>query len=186
MLTPLSSLKVTKHHIPRHALIPNSSITSKPLYIYHGAFTPPPSTSKSQFKSTVTAHLKKIGVIEPQWTYTMYSISHFHSTTHEVLVILSGSARLLFGGEDNPGKVETVVKKGDVIVHPAGVSHRLLEDLRGEGGTFEMLGCYPVGGQQWDMFYGREGEEGVWERIGGLGWFERDPVYGDVGPVLED
>ena len=73
-----------------------------------------------------------------------------------------------------------VLKKGDVAVVPAGVGHQLLEDL--EGG-FEMVGSYP-GGRSWDMCYGVEGEEGRMEGIKGLGWFERDPIYGDEGPVL--
>ncbi|KAK5175523.1 uncharacterized protein LTR77_000662 [Saxophila tyrrhenica] len=102
-------------------------------------------------------------------------------TSHEVLGISSGRARLCFGHEDNPKRVEEVLEQGDVIVIPAGVAHRLLEDL--EGG-FEMVGCYPRG-CSWDMCYGREGEEAKVKGIGGLGWFERDPVYGDEGPVLE-
>ena len=69
--------------------------------------------------------------------------------------------------------------RGDVVVVPAGVGHRLLEDL---DGGFEMVGSYPVG-CGWDMCYG--GEEGVEGRIRALGWFERDPVYGDQGPVLD-
>ena len=40
-----------------------------------------------------------------------------------------------------------VLEKGDVIVMPAGVSHKRLEDL--EGG-FQMVGSYPVG-SNWDM-----------------------------------
>lgn len=72
-------------------------------------------------------------------------------------------------------------QKGDVLVVPAGVSHRLWEDL--EGG-FQMVGCYPEA-FSWDMCYGRPGEEGVEERIKGLRWFQRDPVYGDQGPVLD-
>lgn len=71
------------------------------------------------------------------------------------------------------------VTKGDVIVIPAGVSHRLMEDL--EGG-FQMVGCYP-NGCNWDMC--ENGDEGKTKAIEGLGWFERDPVYGDEGPALE-
>lgn len=74
------------------------------------------------------------------------------------------------------------MEKGDVVVVPAGVGHRLLEDL--EGG-FEMVGSYPTG-KNWDMCYGKEGEEGKVDGIKKLGWFERDPVYGDEGPVLGD
>ena len=80
--------------------------------------------------------------------------------------------------------MEVEVGRGDVVVVPAGVGHRLLEDLSDgpPGGGFEMVGSYPVG-CGWDMCYG--GEEGVEERIRGLKWFERDPVYGDQGPALD-
>ena len=77
----------------------------------------------------------------------MYDFDHFHSTSHEVLGIASGKARLCFGHEENPQRVVEVLEKGDMIVMPAGVSHRILEDL--EGG-FQMVGSYPVG-SNWDM-----------------------------------
>ncbi|KAJ3528828.1 hypothetical protein NM688_g7941 [Phlebia brevispora] len=176
VLTPLASLKVSRHQIPKHGLVPNTSIHNKPLLIYTTAF---PSPSASQVES----HLRSVGVFEPQWRYTMYSKSHFHSTTHEFLVVTSGSARVLLGGEGNPGAVETEVKAGDAILVPAGVSHRLLVDY----GGFEMVGSYPVGATKWDMCYGRQGEdtEGIEKRIRALGWFERDPLYGEEGPALD-
>ncbi|TFK47408.1 cupin domain-containing protein [Heliocybe sulcata] len=176
ILTSLPSLKVTKHFIARHGLVPNSSATSKPMLIYHSVFSP------SATKSSISAHLSKTNVIEPHWTYSMYPTSHFHSTTHEVLIILRGSARLLFGGEANPEKVETDVCKGDAIVLPAGMAHRLVED---KSGDFQMLGCYPVGAARWDMCYGKEGEGDVEGRIKDLKWFEKDPLYGSEGPALE-
>ena len=109
----------------------------------------------------------------------MYSQSHFHSTSHEVLCIASGSAKCCFGHEDNPDRVEPVLSKGDVVVVPAGVSHRLLEDY----GGFQMVGSYPKG-CNWDMCYGREGEEEKSKSISKLGWFEKDPIYGSEGPSL--
>lgn len=87
---------------------------------------------------------------------------------------------MCFGGEENPGKVEPVVQKGDVVVVPAGVGHRLLQDLDGE---FEMVGAYPKG-VTWDMCYGKEGEEDKVKSIEKLGWFDKDPVYGDSGPAI--
>ncbi|KAG8987638.1 hypothetical protein FRB94_001609 [Tulasnella sp. JGI-2019a] len=138
----LSSLRVSRHFIPWHTRIPNTSITQKSLLIYHSAF------QKTSSASAIESHLNKVGVVEPQWRYTMYSTSHFHSTTHEVLAISSGRARLLFGGEGNPKNVEAEVIKGDAIIIPAGVAHRLVEDL--EGG-FEMVGSYPKGVVKWDM-----------------------------------
>ena len=109
----------------------------------------------------------------------MYSQNHFHSTTHEVLCIASGSAKCCFGGEDNDGRIESVLERGDVVIVPAGVGHRLLEDR----GGFQMVGSYPIG-KNWDMCYGRAGEEEKVKDIAGLGWFSRDPVYGDEGPAL--
>ncbi len=139
-LTSLKDLKVMKYQIPSHGLVPNTSIQNKPLMIYKSTFGS--AINASQMES----HLNLIGVVTPQWRYTMYSFDHFHSTSHEVLCIASGKAKLCFGHEENPKKVEQVLEKGDVIVMPAGVSHRLLEDLQG---GFQMVGCYPVG-SNWD------------------------------------
>lgn len=111
----------------------------------------------------------------------MYSTSHFHSTAHEVLCVASGKAQLCFGCDDNPQRVEAVVEEGDVIVVPAGVAHRLVKDLTG---AFNMVGSYPRG-NSWDMCYGKEGEEEKMKGIASLGWFARDPIYGDNGPTLE-
>jgi uncharacterized protein YjlB len=176
-LAPLSSLKISSHQIPAYKLTPNTSIQQKPLLIYHSAF--PDSVTAS----AIEKHLKEIDVVTPQWRYTMYSTAHFHSTTHEVLVVSQGKAKLCFGGEQNDGRVEQEVGKGDVIVVPAGVGHRLLEDLSGADG-FEMVGSYPKS-KEWDMCYGKAGEEKKVEGISKLGWFQRDPVYGDEGPVLD-
>jgi len=175
-ITPLKDLRITSHQIPAFDLIPNTSIQRKPLLIYHAAFHPSATSA-----SGIEAHLTTVGVVTPQWRYTMYSTTHFHSTSHEVLCVAAGKAKLCFGAEDNPKRVEPVVEKGDVVVVPAGVGHRLLEDQ--EGG-FSMVGCYPKG-KDWDMCYGKQGEEQKVKAIGDLGWFERDPIYGDQGPVLD-
>ena len=91
---------------------------------------------------------------------------------------------MTFGGPDNPGGVTVVVKKGDVIVVPAGMAHARVGDGR-QGQTCEdsflMVGSYP-GNAAWDHC---TGGEDVSERINGLGWFDLDPVYGREGPVLD-
>ncbi|KAI1701292.1 cupin domain-containing protein [Ditylenchus destructor] len=175
-LTPLSALQVLKFLIPSHNLIPNTSIQNRPLLIYKSCF--PPNSGAS----AVESHLKSVGVVSPQWRYSMYPTSHFHSTTHEVLCVVKGRALLLFGGEDNPGKVEHECKAGDVIIIPAGVAHRLLDDY---GSGYEMVGSYPVGATQWDMCYGREDEEDKVKNIRKLNWFDNDPLYGQKGPVTD-
>ncbi|KAF6791662.1 hypothetical protein CMUS01_16224 [Colletotrichum musicola] len=172
--TSLSSLRVSKHLIPAHNLLPNTSIQHKPLMIYNS------SIPSMRTASAIEAHLTSVGVVEPQWRYTMYSTSHFHSTTHEVLCISCGRAKLCFGGEGNEERVEPVVERGDVIIVPAGVSHRLVEDMDGE---FEMVGSYPKG-CHWDMCYGKHGEESKVARISKLDWFVEDPIYGADGPAV--
>ena len=108
----------------------------------------------------------------------MYSQSHFHSTSHEVLCVAAGTAKLCFGGEDNADRIEPTVRQGDVVIVPAGVAHALLEDV---DGNFTMVGSYPTG-MDWDMCYGRDGEQAKVKAIDGLKWFERDPIYGRRGP----
>lgn len=175
-ITRLEDLRVSSHQIPAVDRIPNTSIQRRPLLILHSVFHPGTPAS------TMEAHLSTVGVVDPQWRYTMYGVSHFHSTAHEVLCIASGQAKLCFGGEDNPQRVEAVVEEGDVIVVPAGVAHRLVEDLTG---SFTMVGSYPKG-TSWDMCYGKEGEEEKVKGIDGLAWFERDPIYGNQGPTLQE
>jgi uncharacterized protein YjlB len=135
----------------------------------------------------VEGHLKQIGVVAPQWRYTMYSTTQFHSTTHEVLCVVRGQARLCFGGEENPGRVTLSARPGTIMVVPAGVGHHLMYE-EGEGDeSFQMIGSYPPG-RAWDMCYGdgRKGEEEKVKQIAKLGWFDRDPIYGDEGPALRD
>ncbi|KAJ6109336.1 hypothetical protein N7486_001570 [Penicillium sp. IBT 16267x] len=171
---PASEIQITCRHIAPWGRIPNTSIQHKPLMIYHDAFNATPGELERR--------LQAVGVVKPQWTYTMYRETHFHSTTHEVLGVVAGCARLCFGGEENPERFEPVVQRGDLIIVPAGVGHRLLADEGEE--PFQMIGSYPHG-KEWDMCYGRAGEEGKVQSIQNVAWFNRDPLYGDDGPALE-
>ncbi|PWY77478.1 hypothetical protein BO70DRAFT_294579 [Aspergillus heteromorphus CBS 117.55] len=173
---PPSEITVTSRQIPKWSGIPNTSIQSKPLMIYHKAF----DASASELSS----HFKEVDEVVPQWVYSMYSETHFHSTTHEVLGVVSGRARLCFGGEGNPERFEPTVEKGDLIIVPAGVGHRLLDELDTDKERFTMVGAYPHR-KQWDMCYGESTEEDkVSRNIGGLDWFHSDPLYGKDGPAM--
>lgn len=86
-----------------------------------------------------------------------------------------------FGHESNPEKLEVIVEKGDVLIIPAGVGHKLLDDFHS---GFELVGSYPRG-MHCDMCCGKNGESGKVNGIAGLPWFEKDPVYGDDGPLLK-
>ena len=63
-----------------------------------------------------------------------------------------------------------------MIIVPAGVGHRLLDDFNS---GFEMIGSYTKG-KIWNMCYGKAGEEGR----STTSWFEKDLLYGDEGPTL--
>lgn len=68
-----------------------------------------------------------------------------------------------------------------MIIVPAGVGHRLLDDLKTD---FEMVGSCP-NGKTWDMCFGKKDEKERIKLISELGWFDKDPLYGDEGPTLE-
>lgn len=71
-LTALKDLKVLSHQIPAHGLTPNTSIQNKPLLIYKSAF---PSNANAD---EIEEHLNSVGVVSPQWRYSMFTTSHFH------------------------------------------------------------------------------------------------------------
>jgi uncharacterized protein YjlB len=111
------------------------------------------------------------------WRDGVYSFPHYHSTSHEVLGVYSGTAMLRFGGEH--GK-NVEVHAGDVIVIPAGVAHQNV----GSSDDFSVVGAYP-GGRRWDLLRGLPGERPKADRnIAGLPLPDSDPIYGSQGPLL--
>ncbi len=112
------------------------------------------------------------------WVNGVYSYHHYHSTAHEVLGVISGQARIQFGGPQG----ETVaVETGIAVVIPAGVGHC----NQGSSGDFRVVGGY-AGGRQWDMNTGKEGERPqVLQNIEGVPIPDTDPVSGTSGPLLD-
>ena len=77
------------------------------------------------------------------WKYPgIYTYGHFHSTTHECLGCAAGWMEVvMFGKAGEMIRVEA----GDVIVMPAGVSHRMVRNSEDN----LMVGGYPDG-RDWD------------------------------------
>lgn len=112
------------------------------------------------------------------WRAGLYNYQHYHSVAHEALGVYSGEAKVQFGGPAGP--VHSVTR-GDVVVIPAGVAHKLVSSA----GGFTVVGAYPRG-QSPDMQYGREGERpGVDAAIAKVPLPTADPVEGGPGSLLK-
>jgi len=112
------------------------------------------------------------------WRNGVYPFHHFHSTAHEVLGCYRGQAALQLGG---PGGPLISIACGDVIVIPAGVSHR--SEL--SSSDFAVVGSY-ANGAQWDMQSGESDDRAaITERIARVALPEADPVHGASGPLLQ-
>jgi uncharacterized protein YjlB len=108
------------------------------------------------------------------WVDGVFDFHHFHSTSHEVLAVVAGSATLELGG---PQGRAFEVAAGDVIVLPAGTGHRR---ARADGG-FTVVGAYPAGQEDYDLLRGNDPAEvaAARERIAALGPPPQDPVGGE-------
>jgi uncharacterized protein YjlB len=104
------------------------------------------------------------------WVNGVFDFHHFHSTSHEVLAVIAGSATLELGG---PQGQAFEVATGDVLVLPAGTGHRRAR----ADGAFTVVGAYPAGQEDYDLL--READDAARERIAALGPPPDDPVGGE-------
>src|SRR5919108_3640108 len=108
------------------------------------------------------------------WVDGVFDFHHFHSTSHEALAVVAGTATVELGG---PQGRAFEVATGDVLVLPAGTGHRRATDRDG----FTVVGAYPAGQEDYDLLRGDDPDEvaAARERIAGLGAPPRDPIGGD-------
>ena len=112
------------------------------------------------------------------WVNGVFPYHHYHSVSHEVLIVVGGSADVTFGG---PGGERIAVRAGDVVVIPAGVGHC----NEGSEGGFSVVGAYPRGQEGYDLRTGEEDERPeVLENIRNVPLPEADPLFGGGGPLL--
>ena len=113
------------------------------------------------------------------WVDGVFPYHHYHSTSHEVLCVVGGSASIAFGGPE--GEV-VEVEAGDVVVIPAGVGHK----NEGSSRDFSVIGAYPRGQENCDVLTGDEDERPrALERIRNLPLPETDPLHCARGPLVE-
>lgn len=169
-LPPIQKLNIIRNIIPENGNFPNNA--RLPLLLYHQVFpaTESVDTMKEILESNSWSNF---------WVDSILEEHHYHSTAHEVLVALEGSARVEFGG---PNGITLMFEKGDVVVIPAGVAHKKVD----EGNGFRCLGAYSEG-NDYDMNYGKPGERPISdENIRKVRLPKTDPLYGTNGPVTKN
>jgi uncharacterized protein YjlB len=127
-------MEVTKHYLPATALMPNSP---NPILHYRGGPLDilPHENAVEKFYEMFSRN--GWGV---QWIYRYGPTqrSHYHSSAHECMAVLSGTATIRFGVADTSldmdentmgtaresGGIEIEAKPGDVFLLPAGTAHK--------------------------------------------------------------
>jgi uncharacterized protein YjlB len=169
VLTLVNRFDVEAIQIQPNGNIPNSRL---PLLVYRRAVR-----LQSDDPASIFEQLFQANGWNDSWRNGIYDDHHYHTTAHEVLGVYQGNATVNFGGEGGP---ITKVCAGDVIIIPAGVSHKNL----GASPDLGVVGAYPDG-QKVDMHYGKPEEVAKAEaNISELPMPQRDPVQGDQGPLL--
>lgn len=106
------------------------------------------------------------------WSDGIMDEHHFHSIAHEALACTEGELRVQFGGEDG---VMLTVKKGDVLLLPAGTAHKKLEATD----PHEIIGGYPINQSTYDFQYGDADDyDAIKAAIENVPHPQTDPVTG--------
>src|SRR5947209_1195719 len=105
-----AQVKLETHTFGDDGSIPNSSL---PVLIYHHALER--GADAGAYEEVFAGH-GWLGA----WRDGMFAFHHFHSTAHEVLGIVAGSAEVVLGG---PQGCHFHLVSGDVVVLPAGTGH---------------------------------------------------------------
>jgi uncharacterized protein YjlB len=147
---------------------PNNS--QLPLIIYKKVLT---ITNSHDIETLFQQHRWKRA-----WVNGIYPFHHYHSNIHEVLGVSSGRCTVQIGGE---GGDSFQLEQGDVMVIPAGVSHKNLKS----SSDFSCVGAYPFD-HPYDMNYGREEEiQRAKESIKQVPLPDTDPIFGVKGPLFQ-
>jgi uncharacterized protein YjlB len=117
-------------------LVPNNPLL--PLVVMQNVFSAPPR----DLDAALIQLFARNGWFNA-WVNGIYPYHHYHATSHEVLGIARGQAKVQFGGASGP---VLDVAANQVVVIPAGVGHCRLSS----SDDLSVVGAYP-GGCDWDL-----------------------------------
>ena len=165
----LKPRRIITKMFPENGDFPNSG--KLPLVIYDQVLKLPEKNAPDYIEAMV-----KTNGWGGCWRWGLYDYHHYHSTAHECLLIYSGSVRVQFGG---PGGWKVDAYPGDVIILPAGLTHKNVRSSMG----FRTVGCYPKG-QIPDMMYGKAAERPQADQnITKVPLPKMDPIFGKRGEL---
>ncbi|MGH7047643.1 MAG: cupin domain-containing protein [Stellaceae bacterium] len=169
MVTRAPALTIEEHLFADDGRVPNNPRLS--LVVYRGVLETGPGAA-----AACEARFAGNGW-SGGWRSGIYAHHHYHSTAHEALGIVAGSARVRLGGE-NGTTVE--LRAGDAVVIPAGVAHK------SEAATpdFLVVGAYPQGRGPDMRTPGARERERALANIAAVPLPAADPVGGKTGPLL--
>lgn len=147
--------------------IPNNA--KLPVIVYAGIFMDNPDGIEPVFNRHGWTN---------SWTNGVFDYHHYHTNTHEVLGVKSGTAVVLIGGERGE---RLDLKIGDVIVLPAGTGHKRLS----QSPDFSVVGAYPDGKSPNLKKRDSSGRTRSLNEIRNVPVPETDPVFGSEGPLLQ-
>ncbi len=157
-------IQLETYHFSDDGRFPNSTL---PLLVYRDALPANVAAMEQAFQSNNWSN---------SWRNGIFNYHHFHSTAHEVLGIAAGEAHVVFGG---PAGQTVEVWAGDVVVIPAGISHRNMSQTS----DLLVVGAYP-GGADYDTRWGNPNEHVLALRnIAAVALPTCDPVFGPEGPL---
>ena len=152
-------------------LVPNNA--SLPLIVYRGAFAAGDAAAERRIEA-LFANNGWSGT----WVNGIYPFHHYHATTHEVLGLARGSARVQFGGPSGP---VVDVAAGDAVMIPAGGGHCRLSEAAG----LCVVGAYP-GGADWDLRRATPQDyRSALPLIAAVARPACDPILGPGGPACQ-
>lgn len=154
--------------LKRNKNFPNSSL---PILIYKKGMKLPLQKNRA---AIIAQEIFARNNWSNSWRNGIYDFHHYHSITHECMVICMGNATVILGG---PGGKKVELEQGDVIILPAGVGHKCVTASE----NFLCVGCYPQG-KDYDTNYGTEEElKTTLPNLTKIAIPQKDPVLGKNG-----